>query len=99
MRTNIMRTRLTLEERETHIYRTDDGWLMDSTIPKDYKVALKKGWVPVMKTVYEDGSICGYVLKGKECALSFRKNEKRPCTLTEEQKTAAAERMRKLRTS
>ena len=55
-KTTRITSKIAVNERETHIYRCDDGWMMDSTVPKDYNAAMRKGWVPVAQTVYEDGT-------------------------------------------
>jgi hypothetical protein len=69
--------------------------MMDSTVPKDYNAAMRKGWVPVAQTVYEDGTVCGMVLKAIPSAVTIRNNTKR--RVSDEQKAAAAEALRKYR--
>lgn len=95
IKTTKITSKITVNERETHIYRCDDGWMMDSTIPKDYNAAMRKGWVPVAQTVYEDGTVCGMMLKAIPSAVTIRNNAKR--RVSDEQKAAAAEALRKYR--
>jgi hypothetical protein len=94
-KTTRITSKIAVNERETHIYRCDDGWMMDSTVPKDYNAAMRKGWVPVAQTVYEDGTVCGMVLKAIPSAVTIRNNTKR--RVSDEQKAAAAEALRKYR--
>ena len=94
-KTTRITSKIAVNERETHIYRCDDGWMMDSTVPKDYNAAMRKGWVPVAQTVYEDGTVCGMVLKAIPSAVTIRNNTKR--RVSDEQKAAAAESLRKYR--
>ena len=97
IKTIIVKVRLTEDERETHIFRTKDGWQMDSTDSREYNKALKRKWKPIVKYQYTDGTVCGYILKAESYGLSIRTNEKRTVNLTEEQKAIRAERMRNLR--
>lgn len=69
--------------------------MMDSTIPKDFNTALRKGWKPVAQTVYEDGAVCGMVLRAMPSAITIRKNTAR--SVSDAQKAAAAEALRKYR--
>lgn len=95
IKTKKITSKIMVSERETHIYRCDDGWVMDSTVPKDYNAAMRKGWVPVAQTVYEDGTVCGMMLKAIPSAVTIRNNAKR--RVSDEQKAAAAEALRKYR--
>lgn len=63
IKTKTITSKISVSERETHIYRSGDGWVMDSTVPKDFNAALRKGWTPVEQTVYDDGTVCGMILK------------------------------------
>lgn len=45
---------------------------MDSTIPRDFRKALKQNWEPISITKYEDGTVCGMILKAPRKAVSFR---------------------------
>ena len=56
IKTKKITSKISVSERETHIYRSGDGWVMDSTVPKDFNAALRKGWTPVEQTVYDDGA-------------------------------------------
>lgn len=62
------------EERETivHYDGVTKKWLMDSTIPKHFKKALKQGWTPVVQYAYEDGTVCGMELTAPERAITIR---------------------------
>lgn len=72
-------TRLTNEEKETHISysASDRTWYMDSTIQKHFNKALKQGWTPTVKYEYTDGSVAGYILKASERAITIRSVEKK----------------------
>lgn len=95
IRTTTITSKIAIEERETHIYRDSDGWVMDSTMPKDYNTALRKGWIPVAQTVCEDGSVCGMTLRAIPSAVTIRNNAKRQ--VSDRQKAAAVEALRKYR--
>lgn len=95
IKTKTITSKISVSERETHIYRDDDGWTMDSTVPKDFNAALRKGWKPVAQTVYEDGAVCGMVLRAMPSAITIRKNTAR--SVSDAQKAAAAEALRKYR--
>ena len=93
--TKTITSRISVNERETHIYRDEKGWVMDSTVPKDFNAALRKGWEPVAQTVYEDGTVCGMVLRAMPSAITIRKNTTR--SVSDAQKAAGAEALRKYR--
>lgn len=95
IKTKTITSKISVSERETHIYRSGDGWVMDSTVPKDFNAALRKGWTPIEQTVYDDGTVCGMILKAIPSAVTIRKNAKR--RVSDEQKAAAAETLRKYR--
>lgn len=71
--------KLTAEERETLL--NYDGinkeWTMDSTIPKHFRKALRQGWTPFIQYIYEDGTVCGMMLKAPERAVTIRNVEKK----------------------
>jgi hypothetical protein len=71
--------KLTLEERETvMIYDgVEDAWTMDSMTPKIFRKALKQGWIPIRQYVYEDGAVCGMVLKAPYRAVTIRNTTKK----------------------
>lgn len=71
--------RLSSEERETILNydNIDKMWLMDSTVPKHFNRALKQGWTPTVKYVYEDGTVCGMALKAPARAITIRNTEKK----------------------
>lgn len=95
IKTKKITNKISIAERETHIYRDDDGWTMDSTVPKDFNAALRKGWMPVEQTVYDDGTVCGMILKAIPSAVTIRKNAAR--SISEEQREKAAAALAKYR--
>ncbi len=95
IKTKKITNKISIAERETHIYRDDDGWTMDSTVPKDFNAALRKGWSPVEQTVYDDGTVCGMILKAIPSAVTIRKNAAR--SISEEQKRKATAALAKYR--
>jgi hypothetical protein len=72
-------TRLSAEERETILNydNVDKVWLMDSTVPKHFNRALKQGWTPTAKYIYEDGTVCGMALTAPARAITIRNTEKK----------------------
>ena len=72
-------TRLSAEEKETILNydNIDKVWLMDSTVPKHFNRALKQGWTPTAKYVYEDGTVCGMALTAPARAITIRNTEKK----------------------
>lgn len=72
-------TRLSAEEKETILNydNIDKVWLMDSTVPKHFNRALKQGWTPTAKYVYEDGTVCGMALMAPARAITIRNTEKK----------------------
>lgn len=95
IKTKKITNKISIAERETHIYRDDDGWTMDSTVPKDFNAALRKGWTLVEQTVYDDGTVCGMILKAIPSAVTIRKNAAR--SISEEQKRKATAALAKYR--
>ena len=95
IKTKTITNKISIAERETHIYRDDDGWTMDSTVPKDFNAALRKGWTPVEQTVYDDGTVCGMILRAIPSAVTIRKNAAR--SISEEQKRKATAALAKYR--
>ena len=69
----------TLEERETHLSYNpiDDEWIMDSSIPKDFRKALKQGWTPIRQYVFEDGTVCCMLLSAPYRAVTIRNTQKK----------------------
>lgn len=69
--------KLSNEEKETIL--TYDNikkqWIMDSTVLKHYNKALKQGWKPIKKYVYDDGTVCGFVLVASERSITIRNIE------------------------
>jgi hypothetical protein len=55
---NYMTSRLTLDEQETHILTCIDGsCIIDTTIPSDIKLCIKRGWKITSVTYYKDMTI------------------------------------------
>ena len=79
MKTIKVNSRLTPEERETQLNydSIDKVWVMDSTVPKHFRKALKQGWTPITQYVYEDGTVCGMVLTAAERAVTIRSTVKK----------------------
>ena len=77
--------KLSAEERETQLNydSIDKVWVMDSTVPKHFRKALKQGWAPIKQYVYEDGTVCGMVLTAAERAVTIRSTIKKE--MSEEQ--------------
>ena len=95
IKTKTITNKISIAERETHIYRDDDGWTMDSTVPRDFNTALRKSWTPIEQTVYDDGTVCGMILKAIPSAVTIRKNAAR--SISEEQKRKATAALAKYR--
>lgn len=91
-----MTSKLTRIERETHLYLNDEEniWYADSYIPRDINKFKKQGWDMIDESFYPDGTIAYARFKAPSFAISIRKPEKRK--MSEEQRLAAAERMRML---
>lgn len=79
METVKLTARLTREEKETHIYRdyVDKKWIVDSTISTDFNKALRQGWIPTMKYIYDDGTVAGYRLEAPSHAITIRNAKKK----------------------
>ena len=71
--------KLSIEERETLLNydSINKMWILDSTIPKHFRKALKQGWQPIRQYVYEDGTVCGMVLTAPERSITIRNTEKK----------------------
>ena len=89
MKTFVRTTRITPEERESHLwydpfYKT---WTMETNIPKHFNKAVRQGWMPVSKSIYEDGTVCAMTLTAPDGAITIRNpNKKR--TMSDSQKAA-----------
>ena len=70
---------LTMEEHETLLNydSINKEWTMDSTVPKHFRKAVKQGWIPIRRYVYDDDTVCGMVLKAPERAVTIRNTEKK----------------------
>ena len=89
MNTTHKNVRFSAEERETLIRYDpiDHIWIMDSNIPKHFNKAIKQGWTPVSKAVYDDGTVCAMILTAPDGAITIRNpNKKR--TMSESQRIA-----------
>ena len=71
--------RLSAEEKETVLVydNIDKVWRMDSTIPKHFNRALKQEWTPIIKYVYDDGTVCGMALTAPGKAVTIRNPNKK----------------------
>jgi hypothetical protein len=71
--------RLTVDERETILNYDSETkmWIMDSTVPKHFRKAIKQGWALIRQYVYEDGTVCGMVLTAPERSVTIRSTIKR----------------------
>lgn len=78
METIKINVKLTAEERETLLNYDSitKEWIMDSTVPKHFRKAVKQGWVPIRQYIYDD-TVCGMVLKAPERAVTIRNVEKK----------------------
>ena len=54
MKEQILTSRLTQDERETHFYIEGQKVICDSTDPKYFNKCLRQGWTPIAKTVYPE---------------------------------------------
>ena len=71
--------KLSTDEREVLLsYDPNEKmWIMDSTVPKYFRKALKQGWEPVRQYVYDDGTVCGMVLTAPERSVTIRSTTKK----------------------
>lgn len=71
--------KLTAQEKETllHYDYSTKKWIMDSTVSTHYNKAIKQGWKPLVKHVYEDGTVYGYKLEAPGRAVTIRSVEKK----------------------
>lgn len=71
--------KLTNEERETVLVYDyiDKAWIMDSSVPKHFRKALKQGWTPIRQVVYDDGTVCSMTLTAPERAVTIRNVDKK----------------------
>ena len=99
MQENILISRLSSEERETHFYIDGKKVICDSTEPKYFNKCLRQGWTPVSKTIYPDGTVCGMILEAPAKALSIRNAKIVKRELTPEQKAEIVNRFKKARNS
>lgn len=92
-----MSDKLTKEERETIIAfcEADDSYHIDTSIQVHIRKFDKLGYECINEQKYEDGTIMAKVYKAPKFAISFRSPKRR--TMTDEQRAANAERLRKLR--
>lgn len=69
----------TIEERETHLNYdpVDKLWVMDSSVPKHFRKAIKQGWTLIRQYVHEDGTVCGMVLTAPDRAITIRSTTKK----------------------
>ena len=70
---------LTMEEHETLLNYDSISkvWIMDSTVPKHFRKALKQGWIPIKQYIYDNGTVCGMTLTAPERAVTIRNVDKK----------------------
>ena len=90
-------TKLTAEERETNLtYNESDGfWMITTDVQKHMTRLERLGYEPVKTVYYPDGSVETKEYKLPAWGVSFRKPEKITRTMTEEQKEAARESIKR----
>lgn len=71
---NYMTSRLTLDEQETHILTCANGsCIIDTTMPSDIKLCIKRGWKITSVTYYKDtNQIAGMTFEGRSNGISIR---------------------------
>lgn len=95
--------RLTGEEMETSINygavnaTGEYDTVVCTTRMPDYRKLMKREWVLVEQFQYDDGTVCGGKFVGNHRDLSFKNPNRIKRTLTEEQRTAAAQRLAEYR--
>ena len=99
MQEQILISRLTQDERETHFYIEGQKVICDSTEPKYFNKCLRQGWIPIARTVYADGAVCGMILEAPAKAISIRNAKGIKRELTPEQKAEIANRLKQARNS
>ena len=99
MQEQILTSRLTQDERETHFYIYGKRVICDSTEPKYFNKCLRQGWKPIAKTVYSDGTVCGMILEAPARAITIRNAKATKRELTPEQKAEIANRLKQSRNS
>lgn len=74
METIKVTARLSAEEKETVLVydAAEKIWVMDTSVPKHFRKALKQGWTPKTQYVYDDGTVCAMVLAAPEKAITIR---------------------------
>ena len=79
MKTIKVYEKISAEERETILVYDNitKEWIMDSSVPKHFRKALKQGWKPIKKYIYDDGAVCAMVLTAPERAITIRNTEKK----------------------
>lgn len=71
---NYITSRLTSDEQETHILMcADESCIVDTTIPSDIKLCIRRGWKITSITYYKDtDQIAGMTFEGKSNGISIR---------------------------
>lgn len=79
MQTITLKERILPEERETHIWfdPSTQLWYLESNISRHFNKALRTGWTPVRKCVYEDGTVAAMYLKAAEQGITIKTPKKR----------------------
>lgn len=78
--TTVCNNKVTNEERETHLLidTIDNIWIVDSSIPKDYRRFEKMGWDIIGIVRHTDGSIISMRFKGPRNAITIRSAKPKP---------------------
>lgn len=96
MKTNVVTSPIVIEEREAHFYYDGNDVVCDTTMPTVWRKCQKQGWSVEAQTLF-DGNVVGMILRAPKRALSIRGATTSKRKLTDEQRIAAAERLRKAR--
>lgn len=94
---DIRHAKITREEQETHIYldALSNTAVVDTSIPKDYNKALRRGWKPKVRYLDSTGSVIGYTFEVPRSLITFRS----PSKMTPEEAKRRTEKMRQARES
>lgn len=96
MKTEIITAPISIEERETYFYYEGSDVVCDTTMPIVWRKCQKQGWVVESQTMF-DGNVVGMILRAPKRALSIRNANTLKREMTDEQKAAAANRLKEAR--
>ena len=79
MKTTTLKEKISPEERETHLWfdPIDQLWHMYSNISRHFNKALRAGWTPTCKFVYENGTVAAMRLSASERGITIKTPKKR----------------------